>query len=161
MNYIKRNIEKTDFIENAQKAIPKLLKELKIKDGAGGISDEYPYLVEFFNQTTTQNDDIDDIYGELITYHSETLSNCIKLISMYKVLPLTNIENKRTFSKQNRVKTKFRASLEEDLLVAILKVNVTLDYGKSENDEFIDSIIEHWRDVKERYFYNEMAIEEE
>lgn len=154
LNFLKNNAEKSSIVEEAQKAIPKLLSQLNMNEDIKIICDEYPYIVDIIKQTALESDDINDIYGELIAYYRNTFPSTLKLITMYRILPLTNVESERTFSKQNRIKTKIRSSMEDDLLAALLKFNITFDYMQKENQDFIKRSIQRWSVEKERYFFD-------
>lgn len=154
INYLKKNASKVNIVKEAIKTFPKLLKELNMEEKVASVSDEFSHLISIINQSTLATDSNDNVFGELLNYQSDILPDCNKLICMYRVLPLTNVENERTFSKQNRIKTKYRASIDQELLTALLKVNATLTNTQKDNNKYIGTVIQRWREEKERRYYN-------
>jgi len=160
LNFLKKNLEKANLIDEAQKGIPKLLRQLNMSvTDSAQICDEYAYLVEILKQTTLPTDNIQDIYGELIAYYSEKFPLALKLMSIYRVLPLSNVECERLFSRQNRIKTKFRSLIEDNLLSSLLKASVSLYYNATENIDYIERCIVRWKEQKGRYFFDGSIIQ--
>ena len=160
LNFLKKNLDKPNIIDEAQKGIPKLLKQLNMKIDVAQVCNEYAYLVEILRQTTSDTDNNKDIYGELMAYYENKFPLALKLMAIYKVLPLSNVECERTFSRQNRIKTKLRSLIEDQLLSSLLKLGVSLEYTSKENNEFIGRCIMRWKKEKKRYFFNDVIVPE-
>lgn len=60
----------------------------------------------------------------LIIHHYKLLPNLAKLAKIAVCIEVTSVECERSFSAQNRIKTKFRSSLKDNALVSLLVANM-------------------------------------
>ena len=112
----------------------------------------------FSKQIVNPNDDTVAIYKELFTYFQDMFPHTIKLMLIYRCLPLTTVECERLFSEQGRTKTKFRAALGNELRSNLLLLNFN---KPKEQDLLIKRAILKWKKKKERYFLDPNEIFEE
>jgi hypothetical protein len=78
-------------------------------------------------------------------------------MSIYRVLPLTSVECERTFSFQNRIKTKFRASKSDEVLSSLLMLSI--NRPQIEKEDLLRESIIRWKNNKDRLFLRPIVPE--
>ena len=155
LQYLKRHAEDSDILAKFQSHILGLLSKLKIDDEADEILNNYHYIIDYFKDNVTKEDDITTLYRELLLNYENLFPNLLKLITIYQILPLSNVECERTFSEYNRTKTRLRSLMEEDLVSSLLQLSMNC---KDSNDHqiLIRSAIQRWRTQRSRLFFNDI-----
>ena len=153
LEYLKRHSSDADILENFSYQASDLISKLQLNDYTEEIQQGYPYIVDFFKACITNDDDSTTIYRELLMYYQNQFPSIIKLITLYKILPLTNNECERTFSEYTRTKTRLRSTLEKDLLQSLLQLSLNRRNNISDY-EFTKGAIKRWKDAKKRLFFD-------
>ncbi|XP_052214068.1 zinc finger protein 862-like [Dreissena polymorpha] len=65
-----------------------------------------------------------DFCKKVIIKHTDTHPNFAKVAQIGMVMQVISVECERSFSAQNRIKTKYRAALKDESLEALLTVNL-------------------------------------
>ena len=69
---------------------------------------------------TSSNLSTDTLFKQLILLHNEILTYCAKLSVIALCMQLTSVACERSFSVQNKLKTKHRASVESEKLNTLM-----------------------------------------
>jgi len=166
IEYLKLNLHKEEIIDLVQDEVPKLLRDLRFKPEFEMAISEFPYLFSFLQSTVLKDDNPTMIYQEIYSCFQEQLPYSIKLISIYKCLPLTTTECERTFSHYNRTKTKFRVRLKDELLSALIRLDMNslndetefsvgyITASLNDKNSFIKRAILLWKEKKSRTFFH-------
>jgi len=160
LEFLKRRSNDPLIVDDFINHLPGLLKELKLENIYDEVCESFPYLIDFFKANITIEDNTTTIYRELLYDYGNQFPNLLKLITIYKILPLTTVECERTFSEQSRTKTKLRSSMEEELLESLLLLS--MNCKSNENDEIkelTNGTIFRWKSKRERYFFDSRAIQ--
>ncbi len=70
------------------------------------------------------SNDIEIILPLLIQDYSDIFSNIIKLIQIIYCIPFSSVECKRSFSRQNKIKTKDRNLLATNTLDMLMRISL-------------------------------------
>lgn len=90
---------------------------------------------------------VDRICKRIIVLHDDVMPNVSKLASMALCLQPTSVECERTFSTQNRLKCKYRASLGTEKLNILMTISML---GPSLSDYDAAAAVSHWLSQKKR-----------
>ncbi|XP_046561754.1 zinc finger protein 862-like [Haliotis rubra] len=102
--------------------------------------DEWPRLKGMINGTYSKLLP-EQLCKRVILLHKDSMPNCAKLASIALCMQLTSVECERSFSTQNRLKNKFRASLGSEKLDLLLKLSML---GPSLQSFDSRPAIKHW-----------------
>ena len=85
------------------------------------LQEEWPRLYGMIKGTYS-NLSTDKLCKRIILLHSEIMPNCAKLSAIALCMQLTSVECERSFSVQNRLKTKHRASVGSEKLNTLMTI---------------------------------------
>ena len=108
--------------------------------------DEWPRLKGMLKGAYRSLDPI-ELCRKLIILHSDLMPNVAILAAIAVCMQLTSVECERSFSIQNRLKSKFRASLKAETLQCLILINML---GPPVDAYKPDAAIGHWYNVKKR-----------
>ena len=152
LEFIKKHSSEANIFDKFSSDVPELIIKLNLNNVSDEISHGYPYIVDFFKGTITNEEDSTTAYRELLQYYQQQFPSILRLITLYQILPLTNNECERAFSEYTRTKTRLRSVMETDLLGALLQLSLNYKDNPA-NLDFINAAVKRWRDAKERKFF--------
>jgi len=158
LEYLRNHAGDKDILETFTQEIPVLIQKLNLNEFSAQIHDGFPYLIDYFKESVSKDDDIVSIYRELLLDYGFQFPILMNLITIYQILPLTNVECERTFSEQNRTKTKLRSIIEKELLSALLQISMN---SREKNPNLIKGSIIRWKEKRSRYFFNNQIPDDE
>ena len=94
-----------------------------------------------------KHDNLSELCRKLIVLHTDIMPNVSILAAVAICMQLTSVECERSFSVQNRLKSKFRASIKAEKLQCLLQVSMlgpAIELYKPE------AAIRHWLGAKKR-----------
>ena len=93
------------------------------------------------------NLDSNQLCKRLILMHKDVMPNMSILASIGLCMQLTSVECERSFRVQNKIKSKFRASLKAETMDSLMKINMVGPDLETYNP---DPAITHWMKKKKR-----------
>ena len=124
-----------------------------------GLLQEWPRLKGMIKGAYA-NLDSENLCMKVILMHKTLMPNAYVLACIGICMQLTSVECERSFSVQNHIKSKFRASLKSEKLDCLLKINIL---GPALEKYEPDTAIMHWlrnkKKRKKRFFASYKARE--
>lgn len=111
-----------------------------------GVMNEWPRLKGMIKGAYSDLD-TEQLCKRLILQHKDVMPNVSILASIALCMQLTSVECERSFSIQNKLKSKFRASLKAEKLDCLMKINMV---GQSLEKYDPDPAINHWLTKRKR-----------
>ena len=105
-----------DGTETEQNIIPRMVDH-------AGLKREWPRLRGMIKGTYSKLS-TEHLCKRIILVHQDVLPNCAILASIVLCMQLSSVECERSFSTQNRLKNKFRASLQTEKLDILLTISM-------------------------------------
>ena len=151
MDFLKNNLDNDKIIDDSQEKYLFLLKNV---DSTRTSKLQFRISLIFFEYMRanfTSQDRSDHNFKEIIAFLSNQFPAYTTLARIYKVLLLTSVECERTFNEQNRIKTKFRTSMGDNLLGSLINLGINTPQMLKKNI-LLKRSIKRWKEEKERYF---------
>ena len=108
--------------------------------------DEWPRLIGMIRGAYS-NEDPQELCRKLIVLHSDVMPNVSILAAIGLCMQLTSVECERSFSVQNRLKSKFRASIKSEKLQCLIQISML---GPAMESYEPEAAIRHWLSAKKR-----------
>jgi len=131
------------LIEKIKESGNKFLKELGKESFSETLAQELPGLVKYLKENC-KNDSKATTLNELFSFCQEKFPVSIDLISRYYVLPLNLGDVEKSLRAFGRIQGRIKGSMIDDLVRAILMLNLHTDEGE-EGKAMLAKYVEEWK----------------